>query len=113
MVDGVEIGEGLCEFPAADGGASDEYDIGSGWRAFVEGLFEFLDIGFPAFGRFFCGGRFFIGVGVAGSRERAGGMQRGEECDGDQECEQVECAVPQGKSHGWGGSGWGWVAGKL
>ncbi len=31
MVDGVEIGEGLCEFPAADGGAADEYDIGSGW----------------------------------------------------------------------------------
>jgi len=39
-------------------------------------------------------------------------MQRGEECDGGQECEQVECAVPQGKSHVWG-SGWGWVAGKL
>lgn len=50
MVDSVEIGEGLCEFPEADCGAADEYDIGSGWRAFVEGLFEFLDIGFPAFG---------------------------------------------------------------
>jgi len=105
VVDSIEIGEGLCEFPEADCRAADEYDIGSGWRAFVEGLFEFLDIGFPAFGRFFCGGRFFIGMGVAGSRERAGGMQRGEECDGGQECEQVECAVPQGKSHGWGAPG--------
>ena len=51
-------------------------------------------------------------MNVAGGSEWAGGMQRGEECDGGQECEQVECAVPQVKSHGWGGSGWGWVAGK-
>lgn len=49
MVEGVEIGEGLIEFPATDGGAADEYDIGGGWRAFGEGLFEFPDVGFPAF----------------------------------------------------------------
>lgn len=50
VVDGVESGKGLMNFPAADGGAADEHDVTCWWRAFGERLFEFLDVRFPAFG---------------------------------------------------------------
>jgi len=79
VVDGIEAGEGLADFPAADGGAADEDEIGSGRRAFGEGLFELPDIGFPAFRRFFFGGGFFIEVCGAGGSERAGVLQQGGE----------------------------------
>ncbi len=43
-------------------------------------------------------------MSVAGGSEWAGGMQRGEECDGGQECEQVQCVLAWGQLH-WRGLG--------